>query len=630
MTSRIGASDTEADRQLRGCLDQQPLTSFVMVAGAGSGKTTSLVKALDHLAGSKGAELRRRSQKIACITYTEVAVGEISSDVGNASLFHVSTIHSFLWTVVRPFHSDLRDWVDGRISEKIAKAEEHLAKPRTRPNTRVELAADIERYRAQQAAVGGIARFSYGTGSDYRNGILGHDDVLKAGPWLIANRPLLRSLIARRFPFVFVDESQDTDPSFIEALKQISETVGGGFCLGFFGDPMQKIYATGAGPITPAAGWNEITKPENFRCPAAVLSVINRVRADDDGLQQTRGRIEIIDGAPTPVQGTARLFVLPADARRSERLALVRSWLSEANADPLWNSALPEGDVRVLILVHRMAAHRLGFADLFAALNDNGADGLKDGLKDGTAWVLRPLLTYLLPLVLATRAEADFEVISALRLNCPLLSIERVAGQDVAALLNRIRNNVSRLCAMFSDGSTSSLRDVLSFVHHEQLGVLDDRFMRFLVRAAGADIEEETTGEEQAVSAFLDCPATQCWGYRTYIEEESPYATQHGIKGAEFQRVLVVLDDEEADYNLFSYGKYFGITPLSDKDRENEAAGTDSVLDRTRRLFYVCCSRAVKDLAVVLFVPNVSDVLATVVARGLFDPQNVHTLPDAQ
>jgi len=49
MTSRIGQPDTQADRALRQCLDQQPLTSFVMVAGAGSGKTTSLVKALAHL-----------------------------------------------------------------------------------------------------------------------------------------------------------------------------------------------------------------------------------------------------------------------------------------------------------------------------------------------------------------------------------------------------------------------------------------------------------------------------------------------------------------------------------------------------------------------------------------------------
>ena len=53
MTSRIGQPDTDADNELRDCLDQKPLTSFVMVAGAGSGKTTSLVKALAHLSATR-------------------------------------------------------------------------------------------------------------------------------------------------------------------------------------------------------------------------------------------------------------------------------------------------------------------------------------------------------------------------------------------------------------------------------------------------------------------------------------------------------------------------------------------------------------------------------------------------
>lgn len=45
MTSRIGSPDTQADIDVRACLDSSPPRSFVMVAGAGSGKTTSLIKA---------------------------------------------------------------------------------------------------------------------------------------------------------------------------------------------------------------------------------------------------------------------------------------------------------------------------------------------------------------------------------------------------------------------------------------------------------------------------------------------------------------------------------------------------------------------------------------------------------
>lgn len=628
MTSRIGKPDTEADLQLRDCLDQPTLTSFVMIAGAGSGKTTSLVKALDHLARTRGAGLKRRGQKIACITYTEVAVGEIWGDVGNAPLFHVSTIHSFLWTVVRPFQNDLREWVAGRIDDKIIKAQETIDKPRTQPRTREKLIHDIARYKVQRQNLAFVPSFTYGTGSDYANGILGHDDILKIGPTLIAERPLLCKLIASLFPFIFVDESQDTSPTFVDALRKISDTIGGDFCLGFFGDPMQKIYTTGAGRIDLGDGWNLITKPENFRCPVSVLRVINRIRAEDDKLEQVRGRTVNRGGVYEPVEGTARLFILPADARRSERIADVRHWLSETNHDPLWKSDNEDADVRILVLVHRMAARRLGFADIYAALNDNGDTSLKDGLLDGSAWVIRPFMTFILPIVRSACAGANFDIIAALRKNCPLLSKERIPGQNVAELLGRLRKDIDRLVQMLSEEKAATIRDVLTFVHNRELISLDDRFIRFLVVEIGVDEGDETGTQDAAVKAFLDCPATQLWGYRTYIEDQSPFATQQGVKGAEFNRVLVILDDEESDYNLFSFGKYFGIMSLSERDCENIAGGIDSVLSRTRRLFYVCCSRAVQDLAVVLFVPDIHQTRKAVVAKGLFAENDIHLLED--
>lgn len=628
MTNRIGQPDTDADRELRQCLDQQPLTSFVMVAGAGSGKTTSLVKALAHLSATRAAELRRRGQRIACITYTDVAVGEIWGDVGNDSLFHVSTIHSFLWTVVSPFQQDLRRWVAGRIEEKIAAAQERLDNPRTRANTRDTLGRDIERYQRQTEVLRSVARFIYGTGSDYAKGVLGHDDILKVGPALIEERPLLRTLIANRFPFIFVDESQDTSPTFVAALRQIVETVGQGFCLGFFGDPMQKIYTTGAGPIAPGDGWNEITKPENFRCPTNVLAVVNNIRAEDDGLQQTRGRTVERNGFLEAVEGSARLFILPADDRRTERLAQVRQWLATEQQDPNWLRDDDDADVRVLVLVHRMAARRLGFPNLYAALNDQAPPGLKDGLLDGTAWVLRPFMAFVLPLVIAARSGADFDVMSALRANCPLLSKEKLTDQNAATVIARLRVDVPRLVAMLEPSERTTIRQVLSFLHERELVSLDDRFAGYLAdRGAGAGADGEEAGAEQAaVNAFLDCAATELWGYREYIEDQSPFATQQGVKGAEFERVLVILDDEEGDYNLFSYGKYFGITPLSATDKKHVDEGTDSVLGRTRRLFYVCCSRAFQDLAVVLFVPDVAAARAAIGARALFPAQDIYDL----
>jgi DNA helicase-2/ATP-dependent DNA helicase PcrA len=624
MTNRITQPDTDADLQLRACLDEQPAKSFVMVAGAGSGKTTSLVKALDHLARTRGSELKRRGQQIACITYTEVAVGEIWGDVGNAPLFHVSTIHSFLWSVVKPFQDDIRQWVESRISEKIAAAEEKIAKPRTQQRTRDRLLEDIDRYKAQLGALRSVKKWGYGTGSDYAHGILGHDDILKIGPALIADKALLRNIVASRYPVIFVDESQDTDPTFVEALKQIRGTAGEGFCLGFFGDPVQKIYMTGAGPIILEEAWKEITKPENFRCPQRVLHVINKIRAEDDGLVQTRGRTVEKDGEAISVEGSARIFLLPADDQRTEHLGKVREWLSQANDDPDWVNSGDQNGVRVLVLVHRMAAQRLGFPDIYASLNDHGPSGLKDGLLDGTAWVLRPFLGYLLPLVKAVHLGDEFAVISALRANSPLLTEENLRGKDVVALLAQLKKDVTDANGLFAEGSDATIRQVLQFVHDHSLMTLDDRFFTFLNAAPSEGDGEGLSNHDAAALAFLDCPAVQLRGYQTYIEDQSPFATHQGVKGAEFDRVLVVLDDEESNYNIFSYEKYFGTVALSDTDQKNLDEGMDSVVDRTRRLFYVCCSRAVQDLAVAWFVPDVEAARAALLDKGFFLEEDIH------
>lgn len=618
MTSRLGSPDTQADVDVRDCLGQAPPRSFVMVAGAGSGKTTSLIKALAHLRETRGKALRRAGQQIACITYTEVAVGEISADLGVTPLFHISTIHSFLWSVVRSFQSDIAAWVVSRIEEKIAEKRAHYDKPGTRAATKMRLDQEIVGLEAELEAVGRVEKFTYGTGSRYSEGILGHDDILKLTPACVEKHHLLREIVARRFPYIFVDESQDTQPAVIQALRQIASEQP--LCVGFFGDPMQKIYGTGAGAIELLPGWGEITKPENFRCPTSVLGVINAVRAPGDGLVQTRGRTVTVDGQEQSVVGTVNIFILPSDDQRTARLGAVRAWLAAQTGDGLWTSDMRDGDVRLLVLVHRMAAKRLGFASLYSALNDHAPQSLSEGIADGSAWPLRPFVQQLLPLIVASLAGDQFTIMSILRADSPCLEPERLRGQAVAPVLVALQHAIEQLATLLADGSAATARDVLRHVRDTELVALDDRFAAHLMDDP-VDDGSEGFGN---VAAFLECNVGELWAHRKYILEESPFATHHGVKGAQFERVLVVLDDEEASYNQYSYGKYLGYAPLSDTDKANIAEGKESVLDRTRRLFYVCCSRAVKDLAVVLFAADVAAARSAVVDAKLFPAASHH------
>lgn len=607
-----------------------------MVAGAGSGKTTSLIKGLVSILAIHGERLRLRRQRVACITYTEIAAGEIWLDVGSNSLVHVSTIHSFLWSIVRGFQQDIAGWVANRIDERIRELQNDAANfgPRVQQKTRDKNARDIGRYAQQREAITRVRTFTYGTGSDYAKGILGHDDIIKMASYLIVDRPLLRTLVAQQFPFIFVDESQDTFPGVVDALLAVQRQEMNRFCLGFFGDPMQRIYPTGIGAIPIPNNWQTIPKPENFRSPTNVMNVANAIRRSGDDLVQIGGRRKKEGGIEVPVVGTARLFVLPTDAHRNERVAQVRSWVANANNDEIWRPVAENDPVKMLVIVHRMAARRLGFGDLYAALNDKAPDAFKNGFLDATAWPLRPFVLFLLPLAEAVRDGRDFDAMRLLRLNSPLLVKPGVRGVTIAEHLKQLRDASNRIGELMKPESQATIRDVLMVAKERSLVVLDPRLLAYLEDIGVNElVAEENEGEEaegedlsneiESMAAFLACPANQLRPYQAYVNEESPFSTQQGVKGAEFDRVLVVLDDEEGTHFQFSYEKYFGLKELSARDRKTLEEGGETGVERTRRLFYVCCTRARQDLVVVLFVPDPAAAIAHIRRLGLFPEADV-------
>src|SRR5690606_23235870 len=75
-----------------------------------------------------------------------------------------------------------------------------------------------------------------------------------------------------------------------------------------------------------------------------------------------------------------------------------------------------------------------------------------------------------------------------------------------------------------------------------------------------------------------------------YLEGQTPFSTQHKTKGAEFDNVLVILDN--GGWNNYNFEKMFLGTASS------------SVMDRTRKIFYVCCTRAKEKLAVFFHNPD--------------------------
>lgn len=616
MNGRLARPDTLADLELKSVLDAKTPQNFIVIAGAGSGKTTSLIKALEYVISSRREQLTVEGRRVACITYTDIAAEEITKDVGSVDLVHVSTIHSFLWSVVHPFTVDISHWVEVSLLQDIKEKEGKLSSPRTRQATRVAVESEIIRLNEHLEALKDVRRWTYGTGSNYKKGVLGHSDIIKMVPALIIEKPLLAKIIAQRFPFIFVDESQDTDPVFVDALKHIAKSFPESFCLGFFGDPMQQIYSTGVGQIELEPSWKKIEKPQNYRCSSHVINVLNAIRKSADGLVQTAGKSD-------QSSGSVHVYVIPADEKRGERVDRLCKHIATETNDSEWLSV---DGVRVLVIVHRMAAKRLGFEALYEAANDGAPASFKQAFSEGELWILRSLKDRILPLVTAHIAGRSSEVMSRLRKCSPLLTGGSLAEVDIKKILSNLKEAIEYLARLVAPDSHALISDVLAFAASSGITPLDERLLGFFNVHQPKHVIDEDESEESAeatIAKILACRASEVSAYQKYIEGESLYSTQHGVKGAEFKRVMVVLDDDEGKYGLYSYDKFFGLKDLSETDNVNILEKTDSVLDRTRRLFYVCCSRAEEDLVVIFFSSEPDRAIDAIRKSNIFSNDQV-------
>lgn len=627
MSRRVDSPDTDADREIHACIAATPPQPFVVRAGAGSGKTTSLIKALDWVMSEHGASMRAKKQKVACITYTDLAANEILADVNDDPLVHVSTIHSFYWSIAKTFQADIKVWLQNDIRRRISELEEEFENygSRVRQTTRDRNKADQERYARSLEAVANVRTFNYSVGSDYAKGILGHEDILQLADFLLQNRPLFRRVVALNYPFVFIDESQDTFPGVVKSFKGVEAQMRGKFCLGFFGDPMQSIFMRGAGDIPLEDHWRAITKPENFRCAKQILDVANAVRAQGDGMEQVRGLHERVDGDLKPVEGSARMFVLPNTLNRTEALARVRAWNTATNNDQGWTT--PDNAVKILVIVHRMAANRLGFGGIYSALNDKTSEAMKQGMQDGTGWPVRPFLSFALPIVAAVKAGNEFAAMNLLREFSPRLAPDALVGRRAADVLRELHAAVLRLVAMLDEADTT-LGDIALHLRDAGLFGFDERYERVLGFVGGiGDVaqEAETAGaaptegrsSDGAMLKFFGCVAQELRPYERYVSEGSPYATQHGVKGAQFDRVIVVMDEEESDYRTYNYERVFASADARAADRARAQDGDENTWSRTLRLLYVCCTRARRGLVLTFFVADPATIVENVVASGI-------------
>lgn len=280
-------SKIDTEQEIYNCTDQNE--SFVLDAGAGSGKTWTLIQTLKYLIENRTNDLLKAKQKIVCITYTNVAKNEILERIERNSLVTVSTIHDFLWSCIAQYKSELKEKLIEYLTEKVSKIDVKLSELGVRAVKSREKLTE-KKLKLEDAII--LVRENgkpvvYKEYFIYSESIISHDDIIDIAYKVFSSYEMINKIIRDAYPIILVDEYQDTQEPVIKILCEHIHTKNN-FLLGFFGDKMQKIYEHGIGEIPSKYNFKQIKKHENYRCSIAVIELLNRIRTDIANLQQEK------------------------------------------------------------------------------------------------------------------------------------------------------------------------------------------------------------------------------------------------------------------------------------------------------------------------------------------------------
>lgn len=611
MAKRI---QTDADLRVAECIEGR--RSFAVIAGAGSGKTTSLVDALGLIRTAHGPELRTNGQRIACITYTKRAVQVISSRLGHDDLFVVSTLHSFLWGEIRTFARDIRKALrDSRIPQLISKAAEQDNGGQSRAARKAR--ETVAKLTEELGNLDEVESFTYDDApyGEYLKGRLGHDDVIEIAGYLLKDKVILRKAFGMRYPFVLVDEAQDTFPVVVEAFNTAA---AGDFptVIGYFGDPWQQIYENRAGDFQPPDGGAIITKTENFRCSGSVIALLNAFRKDVE---------QYPAGDNNTRQGSVQITLVQAEAPEAPRgryseAQIDRALLRMDQALEGWGWS-GRNDVIRLFLARQMIARRLGFTHLNRLFTGPYASATaQEDYESGEHFLLKPIVNAVWPLIEANRKGDQRLIVDLLRTVGPAFDVRgKNRDRSLKEMVDYSKQVVAELDDIWTHGK---LRDVYEYCREKELVRLSVRLTEHLARAPREEeYDEEAHGSEKGdwlCDEYFEMRAVELEPYCDFVLKNTAFSTQHGVKGEEYPDVLVVFDDIEAAWSNYSFSKL--LTP------NTSGAPTEGQLRRSKRLAYVCFSRAKENLRILLYTTNSTAARKELLQQGLFAESDVATI----
>lgn len=608
--------DLQVDETLEKCILSTPRKSFFLFAGAGSGKTHSLVLLLKKIRDSIGKDLLVQGKNVAVITFTNAATDEIVNRLDYSLVFHISTIHSFVWDAIKYYQADIKHLYCQYIQEDIQKLYEKQEKAKSKTTKTYQSNAEkIEHLKEKLGKAKTIEKFVYNpNGSNAEYNALNHAEVVKISAQMIMDNIMLQRIIAQRYPILLIDESQDTKKELVDAFFKIQENFSDIFTLGLLGDQKQRIYTDGKENmvnIIPSE-WEQPVKRMNYRCAKRIVKLANTIGKDLDIYAEQNPKEDAADGL-------VRLFIVQQqnEIDKDDIEQTIMDIMCNQTHDAKWSGA--DADVKTLTLEHMMAARRLGFAQFFGPLSK--VDKYQMAFLQGKVSELDFFTKEVLPIADSINGDGR-NALEILKAYSPLLSKQNT--EKPYELYLRCRDDSQKVANIVN--GNHSIRDVVKVVCSSQLLPVPEVLRQASILST-TDVNDEWEEDLQAWVMVMDLPINMVRGYDDYVNQRTRFDTHQGVKGLEFDRVMVIIDDSEAKGFMFSYDKLFGVKELTETDRRHIEAGEESSVDRTQRLFYVTCTRAKKSLAIVMYTSDSEKVKNQAISKGWFSEQEILLLP---
>ncbi|HKO99673.1 MAG TPA: hypothetical protein VJU86_22030 [Pyrinomonadaceae bacterium] len=239
---------------------------------------------------------------------------------------------------------------------------------------------------------------------------------------------------------------------------------------------------------------------------------------------------------------------------------------------------------KYLLLTHRILAERQGYPSFKEIFTYNDAFLRKED----------PHIAFLVdtvkPVAVAYDHQRFGEMFAALGAETP-----RISGHAAKV---EWANDLDALLELRARGTIGDVIDHLRRTQRPRVSnSVEEREQKLEQEGQGGDDQQSTSTER--LRRLRSVKYQEVVALAWFINEETPFATNHGVKGAEFENVLVVFGRGWAKYDFVQFLEWAS-DPQSVPPDELER------FERNRNLFYVVCSRARKRLAI-MFTQEVSE-----------------------